>query len=49
MDKQKPLIELCPVCGFEMEYVDYHRLYVACKNCTSIRCAKLYQNKKKKF
>ena len=40
MDKENQTIKICHVCGHETEYDTYHRLYVACKKCASIRCAK---------
>ena len=43
MDEQKQIIQLCRVCGYEREYDNNHRLYVACKKCASIRRAKHYQ------
>ena len=49
MDEQKQIIEICLVCGYEREYDNYHRLYVACKKCASIRCAKHYQKIEKKI
>ena len=49
MDEENQIIKLCSVCGFEREYDEYHRLYAACKKCASIRCAKHYQKKEKKY
>ena len=49
MDDQKEMIKVCRACGHEREYDNYHRLYVACKKCASIRCAKHYQKKRKNF
>ena len=48
MDEQKQKIKICRVCGYERGYDNYHILYVACKKCTSIRCAKHYQKKREK-
>ena len=48
MDKETQLYKLCRVCGFEREYDEYHRLYAACENCGSIRCAKHYQKNTEK-
>ena len=45
MDEQKQIIKSCHVCGYGREYNNYHTLYVACKNCAKIRCAKHYQKK----
>ena len=49
MDEQNQIIKTCCTCGSEREYDNYHRLYVACKKCASIRCAKYYQKNRKKF
>ena len=43
MDEQNQIIKTCCTCGHEREYDNYHRLYVACKKCAKIRCAKYYQ------
>ena len=43
MDDQNKMIKICRACGHEREYDSYHRLYVACKKCASIRCARHYQ------
>ena len=48
MDKENQKNKLCQVCGFERDYDDYHRLYAACKNCASTRCAKHYQKNREK-
>ena len=40
MHEQKQIFKICRVCGYEREYDNFHRLYVACKKCASIRCAK---------
>ena len=40
MDEQKQIIKICRVCGYEREYDNYRRLYVACKKCARIRGAK---------
>ena len=49
MDEQNQKIETCCNCGLEREYDNYHRLYVACKKCASIRCAKYYQKNREKI
>ena len=49
MDEQNQIIKICCVCGHEREYDKYHRLYVACEKCASIRCAKYYQNNREKI
>ena len=43
------MIKICRACGHEREYDSYHRLYVACKKCASIRCAKHYQKNREKL
>ena len=40
MNEQNQINKICRVYGYEREYDNYHRLYVACKKCSSIRCAK---------
>ena len=49
MNKQNQMIKTCCTCGSEREYDNYHRLYVACKKCASIRCAKYYQKNRQKI
>ena len=49
MNEQNQIIKTCCTCGNEREYDNYHRLYVACKKCASIRCAKYYQKNRKKI
>ena len=49
MNEQNQIIKLCCTCGNKREYDNYHRLYVACKKCASIRCAKYYQKIEKKY
>ena len=49
MNEQNQIIKICRVCGYEREYDNYHRLYVACKKCSSIRCAKYYQKNREKL
>ena len=49
MDKENPITKTCHVCGHEREYDNYHRLFVACKKCASMRCEKFYQKKKEKI
>ena len=49
MDEQNQIIEVCRVCGFQREYDYYHRLYIACKNCASIRCTRHYQKNREKI
>ena len=49
MNDQNQIIKICLVCGYEREYDNYHRLYVACKKCSSIRCAKYYQKNREKL
>ena len=49
MDKENQIIKTCVACGHEREYDNYHRLYVACKKCASIRCAKYYQKNREKI
>ena len=49
MNEQNQIIKICRVCGYERENDNYHRLYVACKKCASIRCAKYYQKNREKF
>ena len=49
MDEQNQIIKVCCNCGNEREYDNYHRLYVACKKCASIRCAINYQKKREKI
>ena len=50
MDEQNQINKVYRVCGFEREYDYYHRLYVACKKCASIRCARHYpKNREKKI
>ena len=49
MDDQNQMIKICRSCGHEREYDNYHRLYVACKKCASIRCAKHYQRKRERI
>ena len=49
MDEQEQINKICSVCGYEREYDNYHRLYVACKKGASIRCAKHYQRDREKF
>ena len=49
MNEQNEIIKICCTCGNEREYDNYHRLYVACKKCASIRCAKYYQKNREKI
>ena len=49
MDDQNQMIKICLACGHEREYDNYHRLFVACKKCASIRCAKHYQKSREKI
>ena len=49
MDEQNQIIETCCTCGNEIEYDNYHRLYVACKKYAKIRCAKYYQKNREKI
>ena len=49
MDKENQTSKICRACGHEREYDTYHRLYVACKKCASIRCAKYYQTNREKI
>ena len=49
MDEQNQIIKTCCVCGNEREYDNYHRLYVACKKCASIRCLKYCQKNREKI
>ena len=49
MDDQKQMNKICRACGHEREHDNYHRLYVACKKCANIRCAKLYQKNREKI
>ena len=49
MDEQNQIIKTCCTCGNEREYDTYHRLYVACKKCAKIRCAKYYQKNREKI
>ena len=49
MDEQNQIIKKCCACGNDREYDDYHRLYVACKICASIRCKKHYQKNREKI
>ena len=49
MDEQNQIIKLCCTCGKERENDNYHRLYIACKKCASIRCAKYYQKNREKI
>ena len=49
MNEQNQIIKTCCTCGNEREYDNYHRLYVACKKCASIRCAKYYQKNREKI
>ena len=49
MNEQNQIIKICRVCGYEREYDNYHRLYVACKKCSGIRCAKYYQKNREKL
>ena len=49
MDEQNQIIKICCVCGHEREYDTYHRLYVACKKCASIRCANYCQKNSEKI
>ena len=49
MDEQNQIIKTCCNCGNEREYDNYHRLYVACKKCPKIRCAKYYQKNRGKI
>ena len=48
MDEQNQIIKLCCTCGNKRKYDNYHRLYVACKKCASIRCRKYYQKNREK-
>ena len=48
MDNENQIIKLCRVCGHEREYDNYHRIYVPCKKCASIRSAKYYQGNREK-
>ena len=49
MDKENQISKICRACGHEREYDTYHRLYVACKKCACIRCAKYYQKNREKI
>ena len=49
MGEQNQIFKICHNCGHEREYDNYHRLYVACKKCASIRCAKFYQKNREKI
>ena len=49
MDKENQISKICRACGCEREYDNYHRLFVACKKCASIRCAKNYQKNREKI
>ena len=49
MNEQNQIFKICRVCGYEREYDNYHRLYVASKKCASIRCAKYYQKNREKL
>ena len=49
MDEQNQIIKICCVCGHQREYDNYHRLYVACKKCATIRCAKYHQKNREKI
>ena len=49
MDEQNQKNKTCCKCGHEREYDNYHRLYVACKKCASIRCAKYYRKNREKI
>ena len=49
MDKENQISKICRACSPEREYDTYHQLYVACKKCASIRCAKNYQKKREKI
>ena len=49
MDEQNQIIKTCCNCGTEREYDNYHTLYIACKKCASIRCAKYYQKNREKI
>ena len=49
MHDQKQTIKICRACDHEKEYGNYHRLYLACKKCASIRCAKHHQQNREKI
>ena len=49
MDEQNQKIKTSCTCGSEREYDNYHRLYVACRKCASIRCGKYYQKNREKI
>ena len=49
MDEQNQIIKFCCNCGNDREYDNYHRFFVACKKCASIRCAKYYQKNREKI
>ena len=49
MNEQNQIFKLSRVCGFERKYDNYHRLYVACKNCASIGCAKHYEKNREEI
>ena len=49
MDEQNQILEVSCNCGNERENDNYHRLYIACKKCASIQCAKYYQKNREKY
>ena len=49
MHDRKQMIKICRACGHGREYDTYHGLYIGCKKCASIRCAKHYQKIAKKY
>ena len=49
MDKENQIIKICRVCGHEIEYDNYHRLYVACKKGAITRSAKHYQKNREEI
>ena len=49
MDEQNQIIEICRVCGHEIEFDAYHRIYVACKKCASTRSVKHYRKNREKI
>ena len=49
MDEQNQIVKICRACGHEREYDTYHKLYVACKKCASVRSAKYYQKNRGKI
>ena len=49
MDEQNQIFKISRACGHEREYDTYHKLYVACKKCASVRSAKYYQKNREKI